>query len=264
MNAKNLAVAFREAKSPLVVTGAGISVASGITPFRGTDEAVWSKTVLEMGTHSKFLTNPVAQWEWYLERFIAHRDAKPNAAHHALVEIEQLKREKGQVLRIVTQNVDGLHFAAGSMDAIEIHGKARLVRCSRYGCANGAPLGALPFDMASFEGFRQAPCIDTIPTCPLCSALLRPHVLWFDEYYTEHLRYRFAEAQEWMLDADLLVFVGTSFAVHITELAIDAAMEMKIPMWSVDPHLQHHMCTWVQGPAEVVLPEVVTHMKGAV
>lgn len=253
---KELATALREAQRPLVLTGAGVSVASGIAPFRGKD-GVWESTVEQMGTHAMFLTDPAAQWSWYLSRFVAHRDAKPNAAHVALVEIERLKAEQGREFRLVTQNVDGLHTAAGSSDVIEVHGKARRVRCSRQGCPSGAPRWTSPFDESAFEAFRLDPRAETIPTCSVCGALLRPHVLWFDEYYSDHREYRFDDAMAWASEADLIVFAGTSFAVYITAAVLDEAALQRIPLWSVDPNLQHHRCRWAQGAAEDVFPAVV-------
>ena len=84
-----LADAFRATSGPvLVVTGAGISLASGIPTFRGTDPgAVWKRDVTELGTVRYFEEEPEGSWSWYLSRFDSVRDAKPNAGHHALAEL---------------------------------------------------------------------------------------------------------------------------------------------------------------------------------
>ena len=254
------ASALHAAENPLFITGAGISVASGIAPFRGTDEAVWSKTVMEMGTRRTFEKTPVDQWQWYLDRFDACREAKPNAAHLALVELERLKVAQDRALHIVTQNIDGLHVSAGSADVIEIHGAARKVRCSRGGCSNGAPRGTLPWDEAMFATFRTDSKLSTVPRCRVCGKLIRPHVLWFDEVYVEHFDYRFDDAVKRFEKADLVVFVGTSFSVRITEMAMDGARMLGTPKWSVDPVSPPpgDDVEWLKAPAEVVLPAVVS------
>lgn len=228
--------AWQEARRPLVITGAGISVASGLAPFRGDKDAVWSKTTTEMGTRRMFEADPVAQWRWYLSRFEQALEAAPNRAHTALAALAHQKATAGGQMGLITQNVDGLHRRAGSPDVIEIHGAARLVRCSQNGCANGAPTGTLPWDSALFDRFRVAGDRASLPQCPLCSALLRPHVLWFDERYAEHAGYRSAEVQPWLDTADLVMFVGTSFSVGLTETAMFKADLRQLPTWSIDPN----------------------------
>jgi NAD-dependent deacetylase len=246
--------ALKTAEHPLVVTGAGISVASGIAPFRGTDDAVWSTTVLEMGTVEMFQRDPVRQWTWYLERFNSRRDVKPNAAHLALAEID---RRRG--LRLVTQNVDGLHVMAGHRDVIEIHGAARKLRCSRSGCPEGAPFGTQPWDDSLFTEFLATGRRESLPRCPRCNKPIRAHVLWFDEFYTGHKDYRYADAASWLLEADFLLFVGTSFSVGVTDRALEVAAANGIPVWSIDPISPppNDQVTWIQAPSEEVLPAVV-------
>jgi NAD-dependent deacetylase len=262
---EELTRALEAANRPLVITGAGISVASGIAPFRGTDEAVWSKTVLEMGTRRMFQRDPARQWAWYLERFEACRGAQPNAAHRALVELGRLKREQGRELNLVTQNIDGLHVAAGSQDVVEVHGAARKLRCARGGCVNGAYRGSLPWDEALFAAFRADPRLETLPRCAVCGKLLRPHVLWFDEVYVEHADYQFEDAERWFETADLFVFVGTSFSVMITEHALDGARMRGAPVWSIDPISEppeDSTATWLKAASEEALPAVVAAWRG--
>ena len=175
----------------LVVTGAGISLASGIPTFRGTDPgAVWNADVTELGTRRYFERDPVGSWGWYLGRFGALRDKAPNPAHAALVALERSRAATGEAFLLVTQNLDGLHRAAGSGRLIEVHGSAHFVRCAETGCSNGAPAGKLSRDAADFTAFLAAPSRHTLPTCPACGHFLRPHVLWFDEFYTDHADYQ--------------------------------------------------------------------------
>lgn len=260
MIAEDLAADLRSSTSPTFLTGAGISVASGIAPFRGTKDAVWEQDVLEMGTFRMFAKDPVKQWSWYLRRFDGCRSAKPNAAHHAITKLQSWKAAEGVSLRVVTQNIDGLHVDAGTKDVIEVHGQARSVRCSRPRCKNGAPSGTLSWEESMFTAFRVEPKYENLPRCPLCGLLLRPHVLWFDETYVEHSSYRFDEATSLFQASDLIVFVGTSFSVGITEQAIFlATMNPTTKVWIVDPHSVPSVGFghWLRAPSEEALPEVV-------
>lgn len=262
---EQLATALHMSRSPLFITGAGISVASGIAPFRGTDGAVWSNTVLEMGTHRMFKSDPARQWAWYLDRFDSCRGAQPNAAHRAIDRMQGWKMAEGVPLHVITQNIDGLHVAAGTPDVVEVHGAARKIRCSREGCVDGAPSGTLPWDDGLFAAFREDPKAENLPRCPRCGEFYRPHVLWFDERYDDHTGYRYRSAEDWFWNADLLVFVGTSFAVTITENAIIAAGMRGTPIWSVDPHSEppQDAVTWLKAPSEEALPAVVTILETA-
>ena len=224
---------------PLVVTGAGISLASGIATFRGSDpNAVWSKNVLEKGTRFYFERDPVGSWSWYLSRFAGSRSAMPNPAHYALGGIERKLLERGAKFMLVTQNVDGLHLAAGSQNVVEIHGAARKVRCSSspmVGCPNGEPEGFLLWDDAMFAAFREDPCKQNLPVCPMCGDLLRPHVLWFDESYSDHEDYGLDKLVPEVEKFTLMLFVGTSFSVGITDMLTQIGTEGGIAMFTVDP-----------------------------
>jgi NAD-dependent deacetylase len=220
----------------LVVTGAGISLASGIPTFRGTDEgAIWKKDVTELGTFRYFTSDPVGSWRWYLSRFEKTIGAQPNSAHTALTALEEYCARQGGELLLVTQNIDGLHRQAGSRNLIEVHGRADRVRCPRQGCAHGAPAGSLPraqFDLASFVA---APSPATLPRCPQCRAVMRQHVLWFDEYYDSHRDYQWARVLDAAASADAVLFVGTSFSVGVTDLVLHGALGRGRPVLSIDP-----------------------------
>jgi NAD-dependent protein deacetylase/lipoamidase len=196
----------------VVLTGAGISAESGIPTFRG-EEGYWvvgSRNYMpqEMATRSMFEQAPEEVWRWYLYRFGVCRDAQPNAGHAALVRLE---RALGDRFTLVTQNIDGLHRRAGSQRVYCIHGDAAWVRCA-------AECGVGLLDLPRFpprtkdqpltaEDRRQL-------TCPRCGGWLRPHVLWFDEYYDEE-HYRLESALRAARGADLLLVVGTSGATNL-------------------------------------------------
>jgi NAD-dependent deacetylase len=216
----------------LVVTGAGISLASGIPTFRGSDPgAVWANDVMDKGTFAYFQRNPAASWQWYRERFLRYKSAKPNGAHTALAELE-----KHRNLLVVTQNVDTLHEQAGTLNLVKVHGSMDKVRCARVGCKYGAPRGTIPLAHVDFSAFDREPVFKNIPRCPSCNKLLRMHVLWFDEYYTDHAGYEYDRIGEFLLDkATEVWFVGTSMSVGITETVRDIAHDRGLPITIVNP-----------------------------
>jgi len=244
----------------LVVTGAGISQASGIPTFRGTDpDAVWRSSDVALATCEYFQRDPVGQWQWYLKRFESVRGARPNAAHLALVRLESWLEKRGGSFLLVTQNIDTLHETAGTRNLIKVHGTSDRVRCSRIGCRRGAPTGSLTLSEVDFSTFERQPIRENIPTCPECGALLRAHVLFFDEFYLEHADYRFMEAESAADQADAILFIGTSFSVGVTDLYLQAGARRGVPMFSIDPaSTPAHWTgmTPMPAPAEDLLPAV--------
>lgn len=196
----------------VALTGAGISAESGIPTFRGA-EGYWvvgSRNYMpqEMATREMFERSPEEVWRWYLYRFGVCRFAEPNAGHAALVRLEQALGER---FTLVTQNIDGLHRRAGSRKVYCIHGDAAWVRCA-------AECGAGLLDLPEFPARQKddpfTPEDRARLTCPRCGAWLRPHVLWFDEYYDEPY-YRMESALRAAGQADLLLVVGTSGATNL-------------------------------------------------
>jgi NAD-dependent SIR2 family protein deacetylase len=244
------------------ITGAGISVASGIPTFRGSDpDAVWANDVMEMGTFAYFEEHPVEQWLWYLKRFDGCHNAKPNNAHTAITDIERWLHSHGRRCLTITQNIDGLHVDAGTKCLIQIHGSAKKVRCSQRYCDYGEPKGSIPWDDTVFEAFRAAPSYDTLPKCPGCLQPLRAHVLWFDEYYTQHEDYEYTRATEAAFEATCVVFVGTSFSVGITDTAVQVVRQMGLPAFVIDPYANRvpfEGAILVRELSEVYLPQVAS------
>ena len=249
-----------------VVTGAGISQASGIPTFRGTDpEAIWRQSDVALATFEYFRRDPVGQWQWYLQRFEAVAAAKPNPAHTALVQLENWHTLRGGTFNLVTQNIDTLHEAAGTRSMIKIHGTSDRVRCSQVGCSRGSPRGSLVAAEVRFDDFIAAPTEQNLPRCPECGSILRAHVLFFDEYYGEHQDYRFAEAEEIAQSADLMIFIGTSFSVGITDIFLRAGILKRIPVFSIDPGGERSSpwpdLTVLPSAAEELLPEICRHLE---
>ena len=244
----------------VVVTGAGVSLASGIPTFRGTDPgAVWKRDVTELGTNRYFEEDPAGSWSWYTSRFDIVLDKRPNPAHLALTAIERWQVARGGQFLLVTQNVDPLHERAGSERLVKVHGSADRVRCSRHGCVYGAPRGSLPRAGIDMGAFKAEPVAANVPRCPSCGSLLRQHVLWFDEFYDEHRDYQWERVLDAAQRMDTCLFVGTSFSVGVTDLFLRAGLMTGRPMLAIDPGAAaspHPSLTLLREPSEILLPAV--------
>jgi NAD-dependent deacetylase len=242
----------------LVVTGAGVSLASGIPTFRGTDEgAIWKSNLTQLATFAYFQSDPVESWRFYLDRFDLVRDARPNPAHSALAAIDRARGERGEEFLLVTQNVDMLHEAAGTARMIKVHGSADRVRCSSSRCRLGAPRGSIVFGRRDVAAFMNDPSFDTLPRCPECDAPLRPHVLWFDEFYGDHEDYQWNRLLLAAAEATTIVFVGTSFSVGVTDVILQSGLATGAVMLSIDPGAHRQPVRALRHlalPAEQVLP----------
>jgi NAD-dependent deacetylase len=258
-DARILAEALRRAGTGLilVVTGAGVSVASKLPAFRGTDPgAIWARDVTEVGTFRYFQRDPLAWWQWFFDRFSGLAGARPNPAHRALAALERWQIGRGGDFLLVTQNIDSLHEQAGSRRLVKVHGSSDRLRCSRRGCALGAPSGSIPAGDLDLGAFLAEPRRENLPRCPACGALLRPHALLFDEVYDEHVDYGYSQVLRALEQMALVLFVGTSFSVGITDLVLRAALDWRAPVISVDPAAAPPVSriTPIHAPAEEVLP----------
>ena len=179
----------------VVLTGAGISVASGLATFRG-EGGLWeSYDPEECATMRAWENDPQRVWQLIDIMRRQGRDAQPNAAHIAIARYQRQLR-RGQSLLILTQNVDGLHQAAGSPDVLELHGRLGRTRCSNARCRS------LPFEDWACRGES------TPPICETCGAFLRPDVV----LYGEPIRH-YKPAMEAARRCDLLLAIGTSGTV---------------------------------------------------
>jgi NAD-dependent deacetylase len=176
----------------VVLTGAGVSTESGIPDFRSST-GIWTKyDPMEYATIDAFRRDPAKVWDFYSKRLGVLADAKPNAAHDALAELER----RGLVEAVITQNVDRLHQAAGSRRVIEVHGSIRSASCLRCGHE---------------EPFDRVVELLPVPKCEGCGAVLKPDVVMFGELLPSGAM---EEASELVLAARLLLVVGSSLEVH--------------------------------------------------
>jgi NAD-dependent deacetylase len=176
----------------LVLTGAGVSTESGIPDFRSA-EGIWTRyDPFEVAHIDAFRRDPARVWEFYALRLDALAQAQPNDGHHALAELEG----RGWVRAVVTQNVDGLHRAAGSQEVVEVHGSLREADCVH--CGVRVPMS---------EALAELP----LPACPECGEVLKPGVVMFGELLPAAAIER---AQQLAAEAGLLLVIGSSLEVH--------------------------------------------------
>ncbi len=175
-----------------VLTGAGISAESGVPTFRGQDGLWRSFRPQELATPGAFRRDPALVWEWYNWRRELIAGCAPNAAHETLAEMETAIPD----FILVTQNVDGLHQAAGNRNVLELHGNIWRVRC--LGC------GRVTED-------RRVPLPQIPPRCSKCDAALRPDVVWFGESLPSEV---LEAAWKAAARCRLMLVVGTSALVH--------------------------------------------------
>ena len=218
----------------VVLTGAGVSAESGIPTFRGAD-GLWTigsrnYRPEELATRQAFMQMPEEMWAWYLYRRSLCLAALPNAAHRALVDLEEVASER---FLLITQNVDGLHLRAGSTSrrTYEIHGNIDFMRCSRE-CSSER------FEVPLTEAWPRGKALEVRDVkrlvCPRCGAMNRPCVLWFDETYDEE-RYRYESSIDAAEMAALLLVVGTSGMTSLPMRVAEIVALRQVPMVVVDP-----------------------------
>ena len=234
-----LAGRLRTARRISVLTGAGISAASGVPTFRGEDGLWRNHRPEELATAAAFARNPELLWEWYDWRRQTIARCAPNAAHDVLARWSQ----GGERTTVVTQNVDDLHLKAGTERLVRLHGSIWELSCSR-GCLAGRT--AWRDERVPLPG---------LPRCPHCQALARPAVVWFGEMLADaDLR---AAVQATL--CDVFVTVGTSSVVYPAAGLVEQARHHGA--FTVEINAEATPATAVvdlaiHAPAEVVLPEV--------
>lgn len=227
----------------VVLTGAGISVASGIPAFRGS-QGLWNKydpfVYAEIGN---FRRHPEKAWEMLAEMFKVIEAAAPNPAHRALAELE----ERGFLQGVITQNVDSLHQAAGSRRVVEFHGSNRDLVCLE--CAFRRP------------GFSLADGESLPPRCPECQSPLKPDVVFFGEAIPPRA---LDEATQLARAAKLMLVVGTSANVYpaaemplLTRQAGGRVVEINLES---TPLTGSVAALTIFAPADEILPEIVSRL----
>lgn len=227
----------------VVLTGAGVSAASGLPTYRGPG-GVWERDeVARYATADAWAADPLAVWRMLGALRGAVRTTRPNPAHLALAAFER-GLPVGVEFTLITQNVDGLHQAAGSQNVLELHGALRRTRCSGERCEH----------QIADDPVTQP---DALPRCPACGAALRPDVTLFGEWLSAEADHGSRRA---LRDCDLFVAVGTSGIVtpaasFVRSAKYEGARTILVnlePMESPSPYFDEE----ILGRAEDVLPQL--------
>jgi NAD-dependent deacetylase len=231
------------AKDVAALTGAGISVESGIPPFRGAG-GLWEKIdPMEFAHIEAFQRDPRKVWQVLIKGMKEVLDAaRPNDAHLGLARLEQL----GRLNTIITQNVDGLHQAAGSKEVVEFHGNFAWQQCVRCG--------------QRLESHKLV--LEQIPPLCVCGGILRPACVFFGEMIPQTV---LTKSQAAAVGCDVMLVVGTSATVYpaaaIPELAKHAGavvIEINPERTPLTASVSDH---FLQGPAGTLMSRLVTAVK---
>jgi NAD-dependent deacetylase len=233
---------LRRAERLAVLTGAGISAESGLATFRGAGGLWEGHRVEDVATPEAFERDPNLVWRFYHVRRANLQTAQPNPGHHALVALEE--RFSPDRFTLITQNVDGLHRAAGSRRLLEIHGSIRRVRCT--GCGKVEDRGTEP--------------LPKLPRCGGCDGLLRPDVVWFHEMLPQDI---WLQAEEAVQTCQCFLVVGTSAIVYPAAGLIRLARDYDASVIEVNldrTDASHWVDVTLQGPSGILLPELIKRL----
>jgi NAD-dependent deacetylase len=233
---------LRHTKHGVALTGAGISVASGIPAFRGS-QGLWEKWDPRIFEISFFRQDPVQSWTLLLELDKLMMAAKPNEGHKALAELERM----GIITAVITQNIDGLHQEAGSRDVVEFHGSSRRMRCMQCGRTWAR------------EEIEISP--DSLPPRCGCRGLIKPDVVFFGEAIPGEAG---ISAYSACNACEVMLVVGTSAVVapasHLPVIAKQAGA--KLIEINMEPSALGNLSDFVLlGEASVILPQLLQEVK---
>ena len=240
-SAQSLAELIRESRCTVVLTGAGISVPSGIPDFRTPETGLWANVdPMEVAHIDVFERDPARFWSYYRPRFQSLGDKRPNAAHEALAELEH----RGLIEGVITQNIDRLHRAAGSRTVVEVHGSIETSSCTDC---------AASFDLKQVERLFDA---EGVAICSDCGGAVKPDVVLFGELLPERAM---AQATSLAEGAELMICVGSSLAVYpvagLPQLTLSRGGRLAIVTKGETPY---------DGDAELKLDGEVVEELGAV
>mmetsp|Transcript_24111 Transcript_24111/g.25873 ORF Transcript_24111/g.25873 Transcript_24111/m.25873 type:complete len:425 (-) Transcript_24111:273-1547(-) len=313
-------------KRVVFITGAGMSVASGVRPFRGKSNALWTQKIWTTATREIFRKDPL---DWYNDFWLPFMTlppfVQPNEAHRAmdwlLEQTTTLDDSSSLRIRMITQNVDGL-IPPNSLHSIEAHGRIGLFKCmpdedsdtdsesdddddrlvhlghrrkwrrrrelqfkggseernckqrrSTRSYSQLCPyqheksLSVNQIEPSSIQKYlREGLIIPETPKCPHCTNTLAPQALLFDEGYHSHDFYEFQKMEEWLSEAEIIVYVGTSFAVRLPEVSLEHARAEGIPVYNLNTYDMLSPTNIldaynIRGPAEETLPLLVEEVE---
>lgn len=221
-----------------MISGAGISVASGLSTFRGAGGMYEGRNPYELASPEGFRRDPVLVWNWYLMRMRQAHAAKPNPAHFALAKLESFAVS----VVIITTNVDLLHEQAGSTKVYKLHGNIMQTLCTKCRTVQPVALDTYP------EAFTQ----DSLPMCH-CGGLLRPNVVWFGERpWSKAVN----AVQKHLPEADVVLEVGTSRTVNYGFSSLAAGMGIPVVRINPDPDREAGVFC-LRERSEIAIPRLV-------
>ncbi|WP_299565265.1 NAD-dependent deacylase [uncultured Mycolicibacterium sp.] len=200
-----------------VFSGAGISADSGVPTFRDPETGLWAKVdPYQISSMEGWRAHPERVWAWYLWRHYMMRSVEPNAGHRAVADWQ-----RDHEVHVITQNIDDLHERAGSERVYHVHGSLFEFHCD----ACRAPFeGVLPEMPEPVEEIDPPEC--------MCGGLIRPNVVWFGESLPQDAWGLSIDA---VVNADLVVVVGTSSVVYPAAGLPEMALARGIPVVEVNP-----------------------------
>lgn len=221
----------------IAFTGAGISVESGIPPFRGKN-GLWSKFNPSLLDISNFYSYPKKSWQLLKEIFYgSYIKAKPNYAHIALSKLEK----KGTLKWIITQNIDNLHYEAGSRNIIEYHGSLRNLACTKCG-----KVYELSEDILKMEP----------PRCE-CGGFLKPNIVFFREPIPEKV---ITGVEKTISKADVMLIIGTTGEIYPASLIPQAAKQKGTSIIEINIEPSNYTNTitdiFLQGKASIIMNQL--------
>jgi NAD-dependent deacetylase len=222
-----------------VLTGAGVSAESGIPTFRASDGLWEGHSIEDVASPGGWRRNPQVVWNFYHARRAAAKAVSPNPGHLALA---QMEAKLGERFTLATQNVDGLHRAAGSINVLELHGSLRRTRCT--GCG----------DIRD----RGLETLDSMPRCE-CGKVIRPDIVWFGEMLPADV---WRKAQKAAEACDLFFVVGTSAVVYpaagLVSIARDFSPSAKVVEFNLsETDVSAEVDVGIYGPSGSTLPQVM-------
>ena len=239
-NLEQAALWLKNADRVCVLTGAGVSAESGVPTFRASDGLWEGHRIEDVASPEGFKRNPQLVWNFYNARRANVKTVQPNPGHFALVKLEQ---KWGIRFTLVTQNVDGLHRAAGSRNVLEIHGSLHRTRC-------------LSCKETKDRGLEQ---LADLPRCE-CTGSLRPDIVWFGEGLPPDIWEAATIAAH---ECDVMLVVGTSAVVHPAASLIPIAKRGKPPGAKVieinlaETEASRYADVGLYGPSGQMLPKLV-------
>ncbi len=241
----DVATLLADATRVAVLTGAGVSAESGIETFRQPQTGLWARyDPMELASVGALERDPEMVTQWYHWRFSKCADAKPNAGHEALAQLQAAKLDRGGGLDVITQNIDGLHQAGGARDVIELHGSILRWRCQETGTLR-------PISEVDFSAF---------PPRSEAGGVLRPDIVLFGEMLpTEAIE----AAERAVMSCDVFLTIGTSAVVYPAAGYIDLAISRGVPTVEINPDatpMTSSVTHALRGPSGIVLPELLWRM----